>query len=96
MRGTLDSFPGIHPCWITILTYKINFIFIAQRHNTCCNPCKYNDLQETHARYNPDSLTTGWNTMSDGEEVFFISTPSAGLWTTQEKLEKKRFPDIVT
>jgi nickel-dependent lactate racemase len=57
---------------------------------------KYADLQETLARYNPDSLTTGWNTMSDGEEVFFISTPSAGLWTTKEKLENKRFPDIVT
>ena len=56
---------------------------------------KYADLQETVARYNPETLKTGWNTMDGGEEVFFISTPSAGLWTTREKLENKRFPDIV-
>jgi hypothetical protein len=24
--------------------------------------------------------------MPDGEEIFYISTPSAGLWSTREKL----------
>jgi hypothetical protein len=57
---------------------------------------KYADLSQTLARYNPDSLKTGWNTLSDGERVFFISTPSAGLWTTRQKLENRRFPDIVS
>ncbi len=56
----------------------------------------YADLRETLARYNPEVLKTGWNTMPDGEKIFFISTPSAGLWTTREKLEKRRFPDIVS
>jgi nickel-dependent lactate racemase len=56
---------------------------------------KYADLAQTLARYNPDGLKTGWNTMPDGERVFFISTPSAGLWTTRQKLESRRFPDIV-
>jgi hypothetical protein len=28
-----------------------------------------------------------WNTLPDAEEVFFISTPSAGLWSTREKIE---------
>jgi nickel-dependent lactate racemase len=46
----------------------------------------YADLHEALARYNPSSMREGWNTMPDGEEVFFIGTPSAGLWSTREKL----------
>jgi nickel-dependent lactate racemase len=57
---------------------------------------EYADLQETLERYNPEKMKTGWNTLPDGEEVFFISTPSAGLWTTKEKLQSKKFPDIVS
>lgn len=56
----------------------------------------YGDLSETIARYDPSKLKTGWNTMADGEKIYFISTPSAGLWTTKEKLMQKRFPDIVS
>jgi nickel-dependent lactate racemase len=56
---------------------------------------QYADLQQSLKRYNPEKLKTGWNNLPDGEQIFFISTPSAGLWTTKEKLEKKRFPDIV-
>jgi nickel-dependent lactate racemase len=46
----------------------------------------YADLREALARYNPSSMREGWNKMPDGEEVFFIGTPSAGLWSTREKL----------
>src|SRR5688572_3460241 len=46
----------------------------------------YADLGETLKRYNPEKMKEGWNRMADGEEVFFISTPSAGLWATREKL----------
>ena len=46
----------------------------------------YADLAEAQARYAPDKMQEGWNTMPDGEEVFYISTPSAGLWTTEAKL----------
>ena len=44
------------------------------------------DLQETLARYSPDRMQEGWNTMPDGERVFFISTPSAGLWATKARM----------
>lgn len=47
----------------------------------------YADLDEALARYNPDTMKEGWNTMPDGEKVFFISTPSAGLWSTRARLE---------
>jgi nickel-dependent lactate racemase len=47
---------------------------------------EYADLAEAQKRYSPDKMQEGWNTMPDGEEVFYISTPSAGLWTTEAKL----------
>lgn len=46
----------------------------------------YADLRQTLARYQPDTRQEGWNTTADGEEFFFIPTPSAGLWATREKL----------
>jgi nickel-dependent lactate racemase len=46
----------------------------------------YADLDETLKRYEPQKMKNGFNMMPDGEEVYFISTPSAGLWTTKEKL----------
>lgn len=48
---------------------------------------QYCDLDEALQRYNPETMEEGWNTMPDGERVFFISTPSAGLWATKEKLK---------
>jgi len=48
---------------------------------------EFADVAEMQARYSPDKMKEGWNTMPDGEEVFYISTPSAGLWSTQAKLD---------
>ena len=48
----------------------------------------YADLNEALQRYPIDRLKEGWNTMPDGEEIFFISTPSAGLWSTKARLER--------
>lgn len=50
----------------------------------------YADLKETTARYNPEKMKEGWNKLPDGEEIFFISTPSAGLWSTKDRLEKRQ------
>ena len=47
----------------------------------------YADLAETLDRYNPEKMKNGLNVMPDGEEVFFIDTPSAGLWSVAEKME---------
>jgi nickel-dependent lactate racemase len=40
----------------------------------------YGDLTTTQRRYNPTKLTDGWNTLADGERVFYISNPGLGLW----------------
>jgi nickel-dependent lactate racemase len=49
---------------------------------------EYADLDETLRRYPIDKMAEGWNTMPDGEEIFYISTPSAGLWSTKTRLER--------
>ncbi|OUM98196.1 MAG: hypothetical protein BAA02_10495 [Paenibacillaceae bacterium ZCTH02-B3] len=46
----------------------------------------YMDLEEALERYPVDRLKNGFNRLANGEEIYFISTPSAGLWTTREKL----------
>ena len=40
----------------------------------------YADLATMLRRYPPDRLRDGWNTLPDGEQVFFISNPALGLW----------------
>ncbi len=47
---------------------------------------RYADLGETLAKYPPHQLREGWNTLPDGQHVYFIPTPSAGLWSTRQKL----------
>ncbi len=37
-------------------------------------------------KYNPRSLRPGYNTLSDGEQIYFISNPALGLWTEKDKL----------
>lgn len=43
----------------------------------------YADYHETLERYHPEKLQNGFNTLPDGEEIYFIGTPSAGLWTAK-------------
>ncbi len=40
---------------------------------------------EMAARYDPATLKDGFNTLPDGEEVFYISNPALGLWAYREK-----------
>jgi nickel-dependent lactate racemase len=40
----------------------------------------YADLDEMSKRYDPAVLKQGFNTMPDGEEIYFIENPALGLW----------------
>ncbi len=40
----------------------------------------YADPTELLERYNPKQLSEGWNTLPDGEEIFFVPQPASGLW----------------
>ncbi len=46
---------------------------------------KYMPFDEAVSKYNPRTLNNGWNTMPDGEEVFFIENPALGLWADKKK-----------
>ncbi|MGA2914859.1 MAG: lactate racemase domain-containing protein [Sedimentisphaerales bacterium] len=46
----------------------------------------YADLSEMMKKYNPEKLLNGFNTMPDGEKIYFIPNPGIGLWAY-----KKRF-----
>jgi len=49
---------------------------------------RYHDLNDMLKKYNPKVLKDGLNKMSDGEEIFYISNPALGLWTSKERLTK--------
>jgi hypothetical protein len=47
---------------------------------------KYSDLAEMIKRYNPKKMKEGFNRMDDGDEVYYISNPALGLWTSRQRL----------
>jgi nickel-dependent lactate racemase len=48
---------------------------------------KYGDLKTMMEKYNPEKLKDGFNRMSDGEEIFYISNPALGLWAYKERFK---------
>lgn len=46
---------------------------------------KYAGLDEMIKKYDPKRLKDGYNTMPDGEEVYYISNPALGLWAHKDK-----------
>jgi nickel-dependent lactate racemase len=47
---------------------------------------RYHDLSDMLKKYDPEKLKEGHNRMSDGEDIFYISNPALGLWTSRERL----------
>lgn len=45
----------------------------------------YSDLNKMLEKYDPEILIDGFNTMPDGEKIFYISNPALGLWAYREK-----------
>ena len=50
---------------------------------------RYADLDEMMERYTPEKLKEGFNTLPDGEEIFYISNPALGLWSWKEKFARE-------
>ena len=46
----------------------------------------YCDLGEAIKIYNLNSLRKGWNTLPNGEKIFFIDNPATGLWAEKKKI----------
>lgn len=45
----------------------------------------YSDIDAMTARYNPAQLKDGYNTLPDGEEIYYISNPALGLWAFKDR-----------
>lgn len=45
------------------------------------------DIDEVMEKYNFDSLKDGFNTLPNGEEIFYISNPALGLWAHRDRFE---------
>ncbi len=50
---------------------------------------QYADLPTMLRRYDPKSLHDGFNTLPDGERIYYISNPALGLWAWRGRLETK-------
>jgi nickel-dependent lactate racemase len=48
---------------------------------------KYGDLLEMSKKYDVTKLKDGYNTMPDGEEIFYISNPATGLWANKDRFK---------
>jgi nickel-dependent lactate racemase len=49
---------------------------------------RYADLGMTADQYNPEKLTDGFNTLPNGEEIFYISNPALGLWAHRKRFDQ--------
>lgn len=47
---------------------------------------QWGDIDETMQRYNPSQLKEGFNTLHNGEEIYYISSPALGLWAHKDRL----------
>jgi nickel-dependent lactate racemase len=47
----------------------------------------YAPLANMVKKYNPEKLKDGFNKMSDGEEIFYISNPALGLWSSKDRFK---------
>lgn len=48
---------------------------------------EYAELSRMLKRYDPYQLRDGLNTLANGEQIYFISNPSIGLWAFKDKIE---------
>lgn len=47
----------------------------------------YAPLSAMLDKYSPEKLKEGYNTMPDGEEIYFIANPAIGLWAYKERFK---------
>jgi nickel-dependent lactate racemase len=48
---------------------------------------RYMTYEEACNRYSPEKLKDGYNTLDNGEVIYYISNPALGLWAARENFE---------
>jgi hypothetical protein len=49
---------------------------------------EWGSLDEAMTRYDVKKLPMGWNTMPDGERIFFVPNPALGLWAGKKQFNE--------
>ncbi|MEA4912624.1 MAG: lactate racemase domain-containing protein [Oscillospiraceae bacterium] len=64
------------------ITYCTRHLTRAEVEGACFN---YMPYDEAVKRYDPAKLQPGFNTLADGEEIYYIPNPALGLWADKNK-----------
>lgn len=48
----------------------------------------YGPLQDLLDTYDIRQMKEGWNTLRNGEKIYYVSDPSTGLWTSRERFHR--------
>lgn len=64
------------------ITYAVNNISKEEIEQVHFNYANYEEMVQI---YNPKTLSYGWNTLPNGEEIFYIPNPALGLWIDKNK-----------
>ena len=46
----------------------------------------YVHYDEAAKRYDPEKLQPGFNTLPDGEEIYYVPNPALGLWIAKDRI----------
>lgn len=65
------------------ITYAVKEISKEEIEGVHFQAAPYDEMVE---RYDPKQLKYGWNTMPDGEEIFFVPNPALGLWIDKNRV----------
>lgn len=66
------------------VTYAVKRIKQEEIKSALFHACAY---EEAVKMYDPESLQYGWNTLANGEELYFIPNPALGLWIERSRFE---------
>ena len=66
------------------ITYAVKNITREEIAGVHFNPADYDEMIK---RYDPEKLTYGYNTLPDGEQIYFIPNPALGLWIDRSRFE---------
>ena len=66
------------------VTYAVKNITREEIEGVCFASADYDEMVK---RYDPQKLAYGFNTLPDGEEIYFIPNPALGLWIDRGRFE---------
>ena len=64
------------------ITYCVQDEFMDEISSVHYKAASYAEMAK---KYDPETLSPGWNRLPNGEEIYYVPNPALGLWVNQEK-----------